>query len=584
MTRQSRVVIEKVSPQIDGGRFPIKRIVGDNVVVRADVFADGHDDVVAVLLYRNAKAKLWHEIKMTPLGNDRWVGAFKIAIPADYFYTVRGYDQQSLDKKDGLTYDKALRVSVERQRAGFSSWYEFFPRSWSATPGQHGTFKDCQRLLPEISRMGFDVVYLPPIHPIGKTNRKGRNNAKVCAPGDPGSPWAIGSKDGGHKAIEPALGTIKEFKDFVKKARKYDMEVALDLAFQCAPDHPYVKAHPAWFNWRPDGTIQYAENPPKKYEDIVPINFNTQDQRGLRDELKSIVLFWARRGIRIFRVDNPHTKPFSFWEWLIAQVKQVYPDVIFLSEAFTRPKVMYRLAKCGFSQSYTYFTWRNTKKEFIEYMTELTQTEVAEYFRPNFWPNTPDILPEHLARGGRPAFIVRAVLAATLSSNFGIYGPAFELCVAKPLPDKEEYLDSEKYEIKQWDWNKPGHIKDILARLNKIRKENPGLHLTRNIRFCQTDNEHLLCYYKATGDLANIILVVINLDPYHVQSGWLQVPLDELGIDKSKSYLVRDLLNDDEYFWQGEKSYIQLDPQSSPAHILRVSRQSPREQDYDYFL
>ncbi len=659
MRGRDRIAIEMVLPEIDSGKFPIKRILGENVVVRANMFADGSDDVTAVLLYRNEKEDIWHEIRMAPLGNDQWIGSFRVENEADYFYTVRGHINEfsswckdlekkikasqdisidlkigtqiiekiaksasgesarklrnwmqkmtestdsesalsiitckellniieaSLDAKDGVMYDKELRVSVERKLAAFSSWYEIFPRSWSSTPGQHGTFKDCERLLPEISRMGFDVLYLPPVNPIGQTNRKGKNNSTICENGDPGSPWAIGSKEGGHKAIHPQLGTIKDFKDFVKKAKKYNIEVALDIAFQCSPDHPYVKEHPAWFKWRPDGTIQYAENPPKKYEDIVSFNSNTEDWRNLWEELKSVVLYWAELGIRIFRVDNPHTKPFCFWEWLIAEVKNEYSDTIFLSESFTRPKVMYRLAKCGFSQSYTYFTWRNTKKEFTEYLTELTQGEIAEYFRPNFWPNTPDILPEHLQYGGRPAFIMRAILAATLSANFGIYGPAFELCVAESLPNKEEYLNSEKYEIRQWDWNKDGHLKDILTRLNRIRKENPSLHMTRNIRFCQIGNDNLLCYYKATADFSNIIIVVVNLDPYHTQSGWLQVPLDELGIGKGESYLAHDLLNDDKYIWQGETSYIELNPYQSPAHILRVHRQVHRERDFDYFL
>lgn len=659
LNERQRIVIEKVWPEIDGGRFPIKRVPGENVVVRADIFTHGHDDIMAVLLYRTKKEEDWHKVRMALLGNDRWVGSFMIEEEADYFYTVKGYVNEfgswrkdmerkacassdvsvdlkigaqiiekitgrlfepevkrleswveqlkepvdlkaalsvamskelsdtveaNLDEMDALAYDKELRVSVERKLAAFSSWYELFPRSSSGRPGGHGTFKDCERLFPEISKMGFDILYLPPIHPIGRTNRKGKNNSTVCERGDPGSPWAIGSKEGGHKAVHHQLGTIKEFKDFVKKAKKYYIEVALDLAFQCSPDHPYVKEHPAWFSWRPDGTIQYAENPPKKYEDIVPINFNTEGWRGLWDELKSVALFWAEQGIRIFRVDNPHTKPFRFWEWLIAEVKHGYPDTIFLSEAFTSPKLMYRLAKCGFSQSYTYFTWRNTKKEFTEYMTELTQGEVAEYFRPNFWPNTPDILPEHLQHGGRPAFIIRAVLAATLSSNFGIYGPAFELCVAESVPDKEEYLNSEKYESRQWNWSKEGHLKDILARLNKIRKENPSLHMTRNICFCQIDNDNLLCYYKATGDFSNIILVAVNLDPYHSQAGWLQLPLEELGIDKGKSYLAHDLLSGDKYIWQGEKSYIELNPHQAPAHILRIHRQLRKERDFDYFL
>ncbi|MGH7455667.1 MAG: maltotransferase domain-containing protein, partial [bacterium] len=370
-------------------------------------------------------------------------------------------------------YDKELAVVVDREKARFSAWYERFPRSCSPKPGQHGTLKNCEALLPEIARMGFDVFYLPPIHPIGKINRKGKNNSSTANPDDIGSPWAIGSEEGGHKAIHPQLGTLEDFQRLVKKAKDHGMEIAMDLAYQCAPDHPYVKEHPEWFKKRPDGTIQYAENPPKKYQDIFPINFESEDWEALWKELKSIVEFWIDQGIRIFRVDNPHTKTFPFWEWMITEIKRDYPEVIFLSEAFTRPKVMYRLAKLGFTQSYTYFTWRNTKKEFTDYLTELTQIEVREFFRPNFWPNTPDILPEHLQFGGRPAFMMRLVLAATLSSNYGIYGPAFELCVSEALPGKEEYLNSEKFELKKWNWNQEGNLRDFIARVNKIRKENP---------------------------------------------------------------------------------------------------------------
>ncbi|MCG2711738.1 MAG: alpha-1,4-glucan--maltose-1-phosphate maltosyltransferase [Candidatus Omnitrophica bacterium] len=655
----SRVMIEKVSPEIDAGLFPIKRTVGENVVVRANIFTDGQDEITALLLYRTVKEAGWHEVYMKPLGNDLWIGSFPIEKEGDYYYSIRcSIDKfstwrKSLDKKmiakqdisvdlkvgilileeakkrikkesigriadflkqlrasedinilsailindelltimrknlnieDSVTYHKELKVSVERKLALFSSWYEFFPRSWGAQPGKHGTFKECEKLIPEIARMGFDIIYLPPIHPIGKTNRKGVNNSVECKDNDPGCPWAIGSQEGGHKAVHPQLGTVKSFRHFIDKAKEFDLEVALDLAYQCSADHPYVKVHPQWFKWRPDGKIQYAENPPKKYEDILPINFETDDAGNLWEELKSIVIFWIGQGVRIFRADNPHTKPFAFWDWLISEIKKDYPDTIFLSEAFTRPNVMYRLAKGGFSQSYTYFTWRNTKREFIEYLRELTQTEVAEYFRPNFWPNTPDILPEQLQYGGRPAFIMRAVLGATLSSNFGIYGPAFELGVSDAIANKEEYLNSEKYEIKQWDWNKEGHLKDVLAALNKIRKENPALQLTRNIRFCEINNDSILSYYKATGDYSNIILVIVNLDPYHTQSGFLQLPLDELGIDKGRPYLAHDLLSEDKYIWQGETSYIELDPQRSPAHIIHIKRHMRREQDFDYFV
>lgn len=576
----TRIVIEHITPEIDGGSFPIKRVVGENVVVRADVYADGHDEVLAFLLYRECGRQDWREVAMKSLGNDAWIGSFCIEREKDYLYTVRG----CIKGTKSFTYGKELRVSVERQRALFSSWYELFPRSWGRTPGKHGTFKDCERILPDIARMGFNVVYLPPIHPIGKSFRKGKDNSIKCAPNDPGSPWAIGSAEGGHKAVHPELGTLDDFRSFVGQAKKFRLEVAIDIAFQCSPDHPYIKSHPEWFKWRPDGTVQYAENPPKKYEDIVPFNFDTEDRTGLWEELKSVFLFWVEHGVRIFRVDNPHTKPFAFWDWVIAEVKKEDPDVLFLSEAFTRPKVMYRLAKCGFSQSYTYFTWRNTKREFQDYLTELTTTEIAETFRPNFWPNTPDILAEHLQYAPPTAFALRAVMAATLSSNYGIYGPAFELCVNKPVRGKEEYLDSEKYEIKRWDWDSPGNIKDLLTRLNAIRLQNPCLQMTRNIRFCQVENDRLLAYYKAAGDYSNIIIVVVNLDPARTQAGWLQLPLEELGLDKDSPYTAHDLLNDRKYLWRGERNYVELDPQASPAHIISVDRQTSRKKDFDYFL
>ncbi|MFH2137863.1 MAG: alpha-1,4-glucan--maltose-1-phosphate maltosyltransferase [Candidatus Omnitrophota bacterium] len=655
-----RIMIEKVSPEIDSGAFPIKRTVGENVVVQANIFTDGHDEIICVLLYRLAKQTEWQEVYMRDLGNDRWAGSFAIEKEEAYCYSIRaaidefstwrnGLEknikaqqdiavdlkigikiieqarkrikeksivklidaylkkinaakdnntlssvlmndklldlmQKNCDFKNGIAYNKELNVSVERKLALFSSWYEFFPRSWGAHPGEHGSLKDAEKLIPEISRMGFNIIYLPPIHPIGKINRKGANNATECKDNEPGCPWAIGSAEGGHKAIHAQLGTLKSLKEFMAKAKKYNLEIALDLAYQCSPDHPYVKKHPQWFKWRPDGKVQYAENPPKKYEDVLPINFETEDTKALWEELKSIIIFWIKQGVLIFRVDNPHTKPFVFWDWIISEIKKDHPQTIFLSESFTRPNIMYRLAKAGFSQSYTYFTWRNTKQEFTEYMNELTQTEVAEYFRPNFWPNTPDILPGHLQYGGRPAFIMRAVLAATLSSNFGIYGPAFELCVSEAVPNKEEYLNSEKYEIKQWDWHKQGHLKDILARLNKIRRENPALQLTRNIRFCEIDNDAILSYYKASADYSNIILVLVNLDPYHKQSGNLQIPLEELGLKKDRSYLAQDLLSGDKYIWQGAINYIELDPQRSPAHIIRIKRQMNREHDFDYFV
>ncbi|OGP94071.1 MAG: alpha-amlyase [Deltaproteobacteria bacterium RBG_16_47_11] len=654
-----RVVIEGVTPEIDCGLFPIKRVVGEKVVVTADIFADGHDAVSARLLYRNQKGKEWREVSLKFVENDRWRGEFVVDEVGIYHYTVEGWvdhfktwqrdfrkkwdagrdieldlligagyveetfgrapaeDKKKLtqfakllrkkenieetvsialgeelknlmdrypDKRFAVSYGRELTVVVDREKALFSTWYELFPRSCSSNGGAYGTFKDCERLLPEITRLGFDILYLPPIHPIGRTNRKGKNNVLQVNPDDVGSPWAIGSKEGGHKGVHTQLGTLEDFQGLLKKARENGIEIAMDLAFQCSPDHPYLKEHPEWFRWRPDGTVQFAENPPKKYEDIVPLNFEAENWEELWEELKSIVLFWIEKEVRIFRVDNPHTKPFSFWQWLIEEIKREYPDVIFLSEAFTRPKVMYRLAKLGFTQSYTYFTWRNTKRELVEYLTGLIQTEVREFLRPNFWPNTPDILPEHLQYGGRPAFMIRLVLAATLSSNYGIYGPAFELCVNETLPGKEEYLHSEKYEIKNWDREKPGNLRDFIARVNRIRKENPALQATWNLRFYEVDNEALLFYGKATEDLSNMIMVVVNLDPFHIQSGWVRVPIHEWGIDPDQPYLVHDLLSDDKYIWQGEKNYVELNPQVLPGNILRVRKRLRREMDFDYFL
>ncbi len=656
--RAPRIMIEKVSPQIDGGLFPIKRIAGERVVVRANVFADGHDEVRADLLYRSKDEHDWHETPMKALGNDAWIGSFAVTEEKEYLYTIRGYvcefsswchdlkkrvdakrdvtidlqigsallkdaatrakgnDQKKLltwaedllktdhtsavklalsaelyrfmdehlDLEKSVIYAQELKVDVERPRAGFSSWYEFFPRSWGTKPGVHGTFKEAARILPEISRMGFDIVYLPPIHPIGTAFRKGKNNATTCAKDDPGSPWAVGSKDGGHKAVNPQLGTLADLNDFVKKANENNLEVALDIAFQCSPDHPYLKEHPSWFKWRPDGTVQYAENPPKKYEDIVPFNFETMDQAALWEELKSVFIFWAKQGVRVFRVDNPHTKPFLFWDWTIKEVRKEFPDVIFLAEAFTRPNIMYRLAKGGVTHSYTYFTWRNSKKEFEEYLTELSRSEAAEFFRPNFWPNTPDILADHLQHGERSAFVMRAVLAATLSSNYGVYGPAFELCENKPFPGKEEYTDSEKYEVKIWDWDRPGNIKDVLTKLNKIRRENPALQMTRNIRFCKINNEQIFAYYKATADFSNIILVLVNLDPRHPQSGMLELPLHELGITQNHPYAAEDLYTGEKFTWNGEKNFVELNPAKGGAHIIRLTRTLQLEPTLDYFL
>ncbi len=482
------------------------------------------------------------------------------------------------------TYERQLPVTVDRERARFSSWYEFFPRSAAAEPGTPGTLADAEALLPQVAEMGFDVVYLPPIHPIGRTHRKGRNNARTASPDDPGSPWAIGGEEGGHKAIHPELGTLEDFRRFIQAANDLGMEVAMDIAFQCSPDHPYVKEHPDWFKWRPDGSVQYAENPPKKYEDILPIHFETETWRELWEELTGVVLFWAEKGVRAFRVDNPHTKPFAFWDYLIGRVKAKYPDAIFLAEAFTRPNVMYRLAKVGFTQSYTYFTWRNARNEIVEYMQDLTRTEVAEHFRPNFWPNTPDILPQVLQFSGRPAFMTRLVLAATLSSNYGIYGPVYEQMVSAAVAGREEYLDSEKYEIRHWDRRRAGTLVPLIERINRIRRENAALQQTRDLHFLEIDNPLLLAYAKADEDETNFVVVVVNLDLHHRQSGWVRIPLERWEMDPSQPFMAHDLLSDDRYIWQGEWNYVELDPQLTPAHLFVLRRRLRREMDFDYFM
>ncbi len=482
-------------------------------------------------------------------------------------------------------YNLELVVSVERERARFSSWYEIFPRSCTTVSEGHGTFTDCRKHLAEIAEMGFDVLYLPPIHPIGKTHRKGKNNSTTALADDVGSPWAIGSTEGGHKSIHPDLGTVADFENLVTEARSRGMEIAMDLAYQCSPDHPYVTAHPEWFRQRPDGTVQYAENPPKKYQDILPLNFESERWLELWEELKSIVTFWIDKGVRIFRVDNPHTKPFRFWEWLIGEVRKDHPDIIFLAEAFTRPKVMHHLAKLGFTQSYTYFTWRNTKAELMEYFHELTQTEGREYLRPNLWPNTPDILTEHLQFGGRPAFVARLVLAATLGANYGIYGPAFDLCENRPLkPGSEEYLDSEKYQIRQWDLKAPHSLKTFIGRVNRIRKENRALQTDWNLRFHFIDNEQMICYSKHTEDFEGVLLMIVNLDPHHKHSGWLELPLEDLGLSPQQPYQVHDLLSDARFLWNGPRNFVELDPHMMPAHIFRIRRKVLSERDFDYYL
>lgn len=657
-----RVIISNVRPQLDGGRFPIKRVVGESITLEADIFTDGHDMIFCDLLYRMVGASDWQVEPLEYLDNDRWRGSFRVREIGRYEYTIRAWidrfgswrqgvykkavtgtdevtdyltggriveevagragekhraDSEKLlsiarmltddvalsgkidvamseelaelmrrygDRRFAALYHPRFHVVVDRRQACFSAWYEFFPRS-SASGKSHGTFKDCHARLSYAASMGFDVVYFPPIHPIGRIHRKGKNNTPVAGADDPGSPWAIGAEEGGHKDIHPELGSLEDFRDLLDKARQLGMEVALDIAFQCAPDHPYVKDHPEWFQWRPDGSVQYAENPPKKYEDIYPFDFETEEWQGLWEELKSVVIHWAEQGVRIFRVDNPHTKPFLFWQWLIQEVKETYPDALFLSEAFTRPKVMYHLAKLGFTQSYTYFAWRNTKQELMEYATELTATSLKEYLRPSFWPNTPDILTEYLQMGGRPAFIARLVLAGTLSASYGIYGPAFELCERTPAhPYSEEYLNSEKYEIREWPVEQGDSLKEFVATVNRIRKENEALQSNRNLRFHPIDNEELIVYTKHTDDLSNIVLVVVNLDPHHTHDGWMELPLEELGLEAKHPYQVHDLISDVRYLWHGKRNYVRLDPHVSPAHIFRLRRRIRTERDFDYFM
>ncbi len=615
-----RCAIEGVAPEVDGGRFPIKRCAGDPVVVEADVVADGHDIVAAALRHRREDETTWAESPMTALGNDRFRGEFQVPAAGRYLYTVvawvdhlaswrRGLEKKvaagqdvALDLREGeelerlaaagqarrfaTEYARELAVVVDDPKARFSTWYELFPRSTSPEPGRHGTFRDVEARLPYVAAMGFDVLYLPPIHPIGRVNRKGRNNDPAARPDDPGSPWAIGSAEGGHKAVHRDLGTLDDFRRLVARARdQHGIEVALDLAFQCAPDHPYVRAHPDWFRRRPDGSIAYAENPPKKYQDIYPFDFESESFRELWDELLSVVRFWMREGgVRIFRVDNPHTKSFPFWEWVIGEAKRERPDAIFLSEAFTRPKVMYRLAKLGFTQSYTYFTWRTTKPDIVAYFSDLARGPVREFFRPSLWPNTPDILPEHLQHGGRPMFLVRLVLAATLGASYGIYGPAFELLDARPLaPGREEYLDSEKYEIKAWDLDRKDSLRDAIARVNRIRRENKALQADDGLRFHPTTDDSILAYSKATPDLSNVVFTVVNLDPHHVRSADVEMPLETLGIEPGRPFQVHDLLSDARFLWHGARNRVELDPRIFPAQVFRLRRQVRREGDFEYF-
>ncbi|HEX9367421.1 MAG TPA: alpha-1,4-glucan--maltose-1-phosphate maltosyltransferase [Vicinamibacterales bacterium] len=598
-----RVVVEAVTPQVDEGRYPAKTTTGEDVVVEADVFADGHDVLAAVVLWRRRGAATWRETKMAPLGNDRWRASFRAEVElATYEFTVEGWVdrratwQEGLDQKiaagqdvsserqeakrlpkdtgrsAGTRYGRVLTVIVERERARFGAWYEMFPRSAGTDASRGATFKDAERLLPYVASMGFDVLYLPPIHPIGRSFRKGRNNSPAAGEGDPGSPWAIGSEEGGHTAVEPGLGTLADFERFVKAAAQQKLEVALDIAFQASPDHPYVSAHPSWFRHRPDGTIKYAENPPKKYQDIYPFDFESEDWPALWRELKGVIELWIARGVRIFRVDNPHTKPFQFWEWALGDIRQKHPDAIFLAEAFTRPKIMRHLAKVGFTQSYSYFTWRNTKTEIEEYFTELTQTEVRDYMRPNLFANTPDILHEYLQKGGKPAFHARLVLAATLGASYGIYS-GFELFENVPVREgSEEYLDSEKYQLRPRDFSAAGSLRDTIARLNAIRRAHPALQFDRGLEFHETDNDQLICYSKRAPGGADPILVVVNLDPVNMQHGHITLPLAGWKIEPGTVVEAHDLLSDEIYMWRDEQTYVRLDPRTRVAHVIEWRR------------
>jgi starch synthase (maltosyl-transferring) len=492
--------------------------------------------------------------------------AIQVVLSKEFEQIVHDYPL----KENETRYATELEIRVEHTKANFSAWYEFFPRSSSLEAGKHGTFQDCIKLLPRVAAMGFDVLYFPPIHPIGKINRKGRNNNVRSEKGEPGSPWAIGSDEGGHKSILPALGTLDDFKKLIAEAKKMGIDVAMDIAFQCAPDHPYVKDHPDWFKQRPDGSIQYAENPPKKYQDIYPFNFESDDWKNLWDELKSVFFYWIEQGVVIFRIDNPHTKPIPFWQWVIAEVHKTYPDVIFLSEAFTRPKIMASLAKVGFTQGYTYFTWRVSKQEIIEYMNELVYGSSRNYFRPNFWPNTPDILPYHLQNAGENSFIMRYAMAATLSSNFGVYGPSYEFYENTPIEGKEEYWNSEKYEVRHYDWKRTNRMTDIMSILNRIRKENHALQSTWNIQFCNIENSQLLAYLKATDDLSNIILCVVNLDVNGKQSGFVQLPKERLKLGDKINVKLHDLITDEHYTWTQEWNFVELNPFKMPFHLFKV--------------
>ncbi|PZW50517.1 alpha-1,4-glucan:maltose-1-phosphate maltosyltransferase [Humitalea rosea] len=642
---QPRIAIERVAPAVDDGRFAVKRLAGEAVEVSADLFADGHEKLAAVVAWQVPGKAIWYEAPMTRGENDRWSGhlplqmrgvhRFVIEAWRDLFATWRDEVEKkhaagipvTLELREGVAlvehaasraeaadaerFSTMLRrlqaggdgdrlhdllseealllmarcaertqavrteqlypVMADRRAAAFASWYEMFPRSASDDASRHGTFDDVVRHLPRVRGMGFDVLYFTPIHPIGLSNRKGRNNTLTPGPNDPGSPYAIGTPEGGHDALHPELGGVDAFRRLIEAARLQGLEIALDFAIQCSPDHPWLADHPGWFAWRPDGSLRYAENPPKKYEDIVNVEFYAPDAvPGLWLALRDVILHWAGEGVRTFRVDNPHTKPLPFWEWMIAEVQMQYPDAIFLSEAFTRPKMMKRLAKLGFTQSYTYFTWRNNKAELTEYLTELTQTEAADFYRPHFFVNTPDINPVFLQRSGRAGHLIRAALAATLSGLWGVYS-GFELCEATPMPGKEDYLDSEKYEIRAWDWNRPGNIIAEVTTLNRVRRENPALQTHLGLGFLNCWNDNILAYRKMTPDRSNLIVAAVSMDPFNAQEASFEVPLWELGLPDDAEVLVEDLMDGRSWRWRGKVQHLRLDPGYRPFALWRIT-------------
>ncbi|NQW36665.1 MAG: alpha-1,4-glucan--maltose-1-phosphate maltosyltransferase [Flavobacteriales bacterium] len=645
MQNQKRVVVDYVSPQVNGGEFHIKRVVNQIVNVNAHVLVDGHDIIAASVLYKHEGEKKWQEVRMQLDNNDEWFASFSVKKQGFYDYKVEGWVDYALNWQHGISckiadkqnvksellegvfyiksilakvsaseniylkslenifsdtkmYDKAIseakskklqnifykypvkefansskiyKVYVDRLKALFSTWYEFFPRSTSQKKNVHGTFKDCEKLLSRVAEMGFDTLYFPPVHPIGDVNRKGKNNTTEAKSGDVGSTWGIGSKYGGHKDLHPELGSLEDFKLLINKAKELNIEIAMDYALQAAPDHPWVKEHPQWFKWRPDGTVQYAENPPKKYQDILPIYWESEDYKNLWDECLSTLFYWIDCGINVFRVDNPHTKPFYFWHYIINEVKKKHPDVLFLAESFTRPKIMQQLAKQGYSQSYSYFTWRNSKHELIAYVNDLTKNNQREYMRPNFWPNTPDINPFHLQGANESKYIQRYVLAATLSSNTGIYGPVFEHMISDALPEKEEYLNSEKFQICDYDWTKENKLIHIITSVNKIRQENEALQQTNNIQFCTVENENLIAFYKWNDARTNELLIVVNLDHYNTQQANVQLPLHDLGIQEGHQVNVKDLITENVYIWDREWNFVELNPKL-PFHIFKITK------------